>query len=78
MKNIEMLLSFDAVKGNREEIISRISEGCKVLENILNYCINLNLSMIVCYVGYKLMDYPYIMMNYDKYTRKMINEFLNV
>lgn len=77
MKNTELLLSFESVKANREEIVPRISEGCEGLEKILNHCLDLNMPTIACCAGHKLGDYPYITMTYTKKTRKKINAFLN-
>ena len=72
-----MLLSFDMVKKNRNEIVPRISEGCRELENILNHCIDLNMPTIACCSGHKMGDYAYITISYTKDTRKKINGFLN-
>lgn len=77
MKNTELLLSFEDVKANKEVILPRISEGCKELEKILNYCVDYNMPTIACCSGHHFLDHPYITMYYDQSTRKKINAFLN-
>lgn len=77
MKNSGLLLSFDYVKENREELLPKISEGCLELEKILNFCVDKDMPTIACCAGHKIGDKPYITMYYDKNTRKKINGFLN-
>ncbi len=77
MRNTEILIPFELVKKNRDKIVSKISEGCKELERLLNDCIDLDIQTIACCAGHGLQYKPYIYISYDTNTRKKINAFLN-
>ena len=77
MRNTELLLSFEEVKRNKEEIVPRISEGNPILESIIMLCVDRNIPTIACCNGHTTFDKPYLTIVYNKDTRRNINAFLN-